>query len=75
MNSLTIEIIKLKQKKKKKCYRCHIVCSLDILIKTCNSIGALSNFNLAERKKKKNLHKEIWRKDTLSIQFINQIIL
>lgn len=53
VNSLTIEIIKLKQKKKKKCYRCHIVCSLDILIKTCNSIGALSNFNLTERKEKK----------------------
>lgn len=41
------------KKKKKKCYRCHIVCSLDILIKTCNSIGALSNFNLTERKEKK----------------------
>lgn len=43
---------RLKQKKKK-CYRCHIVCSLNILIKTCNSIGALSNFNLTERKEKK----------------------
>lgn len=43
---------RLKQKKKK-CNRCHIVCSLDILIKTCNSIGALSNFNLTERKEKK----------------------